>query len=545
MTNGMKFKFSKNLDFQIDAINSIVDIFDSGENIVNGNQPFQLHHQVSPVVANELEIDKARILKNVQAIQERNGIEKKSSSLSSMDFSIEMETGTGKTYVYLRTALELNKRYGLKKFIILVPSVAIREGVMKTIEQTKEHFREMYPSGFSAFEYDSKKLSRVREFAQSLGVQFMVMTIQSFNKKELNIMHQTPDRFQGEKPIGLVAQTRPVVIMDEPQNMESDLSREAIQELKPLFKVRYSATHRELYNLMYRLTPVDAYRDGLVKKIEVYGVREDDPGAFVFRVNDIRTRKNQTPQANVTLEVKTANGDYALKSFWLKSGADLFHRTNNAKYEELYVSDVDARLSSVELSNGDVNEQTEDTGENKEEIFRLQIRETIKAHMRKQDELGERMKVLSLFFIDRVDNYVPGDGLIRRLFEEEFEQQKKRSVFFKGLDARNVHNGYFAQKKRRDETIAVDTTGKSEADKEAYDLIMKKKERLLSFDEPTSFLFSHSALREGWDNPNVFQICTLNDTHTPMRKRQERSAEDYDCPSTRMEIACMTSGSTS
>ncbi|PJC40542.1 MAG: hypothetical protein CO042_03265, partial [Parcubacteria group bacterium CG_4_9_14_0_2_um_filter_41_8] len=250
----MKFKFSKNLDHQTEAIKAIVALFDTGKNLVQTEGAFALQSAVA-VVANELEIDEVRIFENVKNIQKQNQIEQ-IEKLDSLDFSIEMETGTGKTYVYLRTILELYQKYGLKKFIVLVPSVAIREGVMKTIEQTAEHFGELYGVNLwgATFEYDSGKLSMVRSFARDIDLKIMVMTIQSFNKDD-NIMRQTPDRFNGERPLDLVAETRPVIIMDEPQNMESELSKSSIKDLQPLFKLRYSATHRRPYNLMYRLTP--------------------------------------------------------------------------------------------------------------------------------------------------------------------------------------------------------------------------------------------------------------------------------------------------
>jgi len=435
------------------------------------------------------------------------------------DFSIEMETGTGKTYVYLRTILELNQKYGLKKFIILVPSVAIREGVLKTIEQTKEHFRELYNVGFGSFAYDSSKLSKVREFAQSLDIQIMIMTIQSFNSDD-RVMRQTPDRFNGESPIGLVAATKPVIIMDEPQNMASDLSQAAIADLKPLFKLRYSATHKEIINLVYRLTPVEAYKRGLVKKIAVFGVQADDASAFNFKVLNIETKKGEYPKAKVLVEVKNADGKFAVKEVVFKAGDELEKKTKNPKYVGLEVRDVNASRNRVELSDGKFY-ILEAESENKEAIFRTQIHETIKAHFDKQEELGEEIKVLSLFFIDRVHNYVANDGMIRTIFIEEFEKLKKNYDKFKKVDVGAVHKGYFANKKEKGEIVYQDTKGDSKIDKDAYDLIMKDKERLLSFSEPVSFIFSHSALKEGWDNPNIFQICTLKETHSLMKKRQE------------------------
>lgn len=525
----MKFKFDKNLDYQLEAIGSIVDIFDTGENVINGSEEFKL--QSLPFVGNQMEIDQAKILTNVQAIQTKNKIEQYS-ELNSLDFSVEMETGTGKTYVYLRTILELNKKYGLKKFIILVPSVAIREGVLKTIEQTKDHFNQLYNTGFGFFAYDSKKLSRVREFTKSLGIQIMIMTIQSFNKDQ-NIMRQTPDQFNGESPLGLVAQTQPVVIMDEPQNMESELSKSSIADLKPLFKLRYSATHKNIYNLMYRLTPFDAYQQGLVKKIEVFATQEDDPGQLIFKVKEINAQRNQLPRAKVLVETKLSNNKYSNKEITLKAGDVLETKTNNSKYSGLVVNEIDARTNRVELSDGNFYRLDQSIGINKEAIFRAQIRETIKAHMNKQEELTNKIKVLTLFFVDRVDNYYSDQGIVRKIFIDEFNNLKHHYSSFKNADVDRVHNGYFASITQKGQTIHQDTNGKTKADKEVYDLIMKNKEQLLSFSEPTCFVFSHSALKEGWDNPNVFQICTLREVGQEREKRQQigrglRLAVDVD-----------------
>ncbi len=519
----MKFKFSKNLDYQKEAIDAIVNIFDTGKNIVHVEKGFVLRNSAGAVIANDLEIDGDKIIKNVLAIQKANGIGLDSSLQRNdnlNDFSIEMETGTGKTYVYLRTIFELNQKYGLQKFIILVPSVAIREGVLKTIEQTKTHFRELYNIGFGSFAYDSGKLSQVREFVQSLDIQIMIMTVQSFAGNERLVMRQTPDRFHGEKPIDLIASTRPVVIMDEPQNMESDLSKEAIADLKPMFKLRYSATHKEIHNLVYRLTPVDAYKKGLVKKISVFGVQESDVGAFQFKVLNIETKKGEYPKAKVLMETKNAADGFELKEVIIKAGDDLERKSKNSKYANLEVQDVNAIHNRIELSDGNFY-KLEAESENKEVIFRTQIHETIKSHFDKQEELGETIKVLSLFFIDKVHNYVASDGLIRTIFLEEFEKLKKNYSKFKNVDVNSVHKGYFANKKEKGQVIFQDTKGDSKLDKEAYDLIMKEKERLLSFSEPVSFIFSHSALKEGWDNPNIFQICTLRETHSLMKKRQE------------------------
>ena len=332
-------------------------------------------------------------------------------------------------------------------------------------------------------------------------------------------MRQTPDRFNGESPLSLVAATRPIVIMDEPQNMESDLSKAAIADLSPLFKLRYSATHKEKHNLMYQLSPVEAYSQGLVKKIAVYGVKEDDANERVFRVKKIETGKG-SPKARVMLEVKKADGGFEMKEMLLLGEDDLARKTGNERYADVFVTEIDARHNRIELSDGTMHELSGQT-ENKEAIFRTQIRETIKAHFETQEELGGRIKVLSLFFIDKVDNYVPVDGLIRRIFNEEFETLKARSGRFAAHAAASVHQGYFASKKEKGTEVFIDTDGKRKGDKEVYDLIMKNKEQLLSFEEPVSFIFSHSALKEGWDNPNIFQICTLRETLSTDKKRQE------------------------
>ncbi len=519
----VKFHFSKNLDYQLDAIKAVVGVFDTGQNFVL--TPYQneklVLQMLEAVVANGLDLDGNRLLQNIQAIQRQNKIDSLTEKLDSLDFSIEMETGTGKTYVYLRTIMELNQKYGLKKFIILVPSVAIREGVIKTIQQTKEHFRELYNTNFGYFAYDSGKLTQVRDFARSMDIQIMIMTIQSFNSDTRVLRQEDRDDTYVEKSyLSLIAKTRPVVVMDEPQNMESELAKSSIGELQALFRLRYSATHKEIHNLLYRLTPVDAYRKGLVKKISVLGVRDDDSNDLVFKVKELITKKGESPKAKVLLEIKNAAGDFVKEEKVIKVGDDLESKTKNSKYKDLDIRDIDGNFKRVELSNGTYY-FLEAENENKEEIFRTQIRETIKAHFEKQIQLGEQIKVLSLFFIDRVANYTGADSLIKKIFCEEFVKISKNYPRFKDVDVEAVHKGYFASKKEKGQVVFQDTKGDSKIDKDAYDLIMKDKERLLSFAEPVSFIFSHSALKEGWDNPNIFQICTLKETQSVTKKRQE------------------------
>jgi type III restriction enzyme len=379
----------------------------------------------------------------------------------------------------------------------------------------------IYNIGFGYFAYDSDKLSQVRDYIQSNDIQIMIMTIQSFNS-DTKVLRSSPDRFNGEKPIDLIAETRPVVIMDEPQNMGTDLANASISDLKPLFKLRYSATHKEVHNLVYKLTPVEAYRRGLVKKISVYGVKEDNAGVFLFKVKEILIKKGESPKAKVLIEVKKADGIYEQKEVTLQAGKDLYRESKkNEKYEGLLVQDIDANHKRVELSDGKYYELDQES-DNREVIFRTQIRETIKAHFDKQKEIGENVKVLSLFFIDKVDNYIHDDSLLRNIFNEEFAKLQGNYSTFKNVDVKTVHKGYFASKKVKGVVEFKDSTsGSSKEDKEAYDLIMKNKEQLLSFSEPVSFIFSHSALKEGWDNPNIFQICTLRETHSLMKKRQE------------------------
>jgi len=513
----MTIKFSKNLEHQNRAIKSIVDIFDTGKNIFSGEHSFMMSG--GETISNNLELDENRMLENILAIQKENGFHKSDliSSLESYDFSIEMETGTGKTYVYIKTILKLAKKYGLKKFIILVPSIAIREGVKKSLSDMKKHFVEdLGLPNYVSFAFDSGRLGTVRNFVNASEVTIMITTIQSFNKDK-NILNDENRDGWDKSPIEKIADTKPVVIMDEPQNMGTELSKFAISKLNPLFKLRYSATHKEPLNVVYRLSPVDAYKKGLVKKIDVIGVKEQDAGKFVFTINEFIVEKGRQPRARVVLEMKKADGDFENKEIILKKYDDVFRKSRrNKKYENLEVAEVDMLKGEVELSDGRVYKITEN--KNKEEIFRTQIRETIKTHFEKQDEL-KNVKVLSLFFIDKVDNYIYKKSLIRKIFEEEFEKLKKNHSFFKNKDVDKVHDGYFTKKNQKGDFL--DTGGNTKKDKDTFDLIMRDKERLLSFEEDVCFIFSHSALREGWDNPNIFQICTLQETKSEMDKRQK------------------------
>lgn len=516
----MKFKFDPNQEFQLDAVNSIVSIFE-GQGKLDGHS-FGSQSLVG-IYSNQLTIDQETILSNAKRIYEENKIGN-GGIVEDMDFSVEMETGTGKTYVYLRTIFELNRKYGWKKFIILVPSVAIREGVIKTLELTKGHFSELYNNTTCRYyEYQSKNISQVKHFADSNNIEIMVMTVGAFNK-DSNVLYGERDQMQGEQPIKYIQQTRPILILDEPQNMEGNATKEKLKEFNSLFRLRYSATHKNPYNLMYQLTAYDAYKLGLVKKIEVYSVTDDDSGISNAYVNLIDVKSNKT-EIKATIEVfaKDDTGNVKRKKIVVKTNDDVAFKSNNNAYEGYIVErmtvdnpDYNA-VGSISFKNGVSIKLGENTGKEKEEVMREQIRQTIRIHFEKKKRLEpQKIKVLSLIFIDKVDNYVKEDGIIRQFFIEEFEKLKKE-FGYDTLNVNDVHDGYFA--KKNDEYLERERS--IEENEQAYELIMKAKERLLSFDEPTEFIFSHSALREGWDNPNVFNICTLNATTSTMKKRQE------------------------
>ena len=532
----MEFKFESSQQFQLQAIESIAKLFD-GQTYVSGQ--FDLSENGLAAIPNILEIDNDAILENLQQVQVDNDLltdEKllcieenipilgEEESVVFPNFSIEMETGTGKTYVYLRTILELYRRYGLRKFIIVVPSVAVREGVIKTLEITQSHLRQLYDNpSYRYCAYDSSKLSQVRQFAYSNGVEIMVMTIDSFNKAS-NVINQTTDRLQGEIPIHLIQATRPILILDEPQNMVSELRVRALAALNPLLALRYSATHRNPYNLIYRLTPYEAYQQELVKRIEVDGVlQEDDVNQPLIRVNNIQSRKN-TLTARLSVHKLMRNNTVKEQAVTVKPGDNLAEKTNRPEYNGYIVDEINLFSDYVRFSNGVEVERGESKGEDKDAIFETQIRLTIEEHFRKQERLKSfNIKVLSLFFIDRVDNYTQETGIIRELFKKCFNELKQEYASWKDIDVESVQAAYFAQRRTRSGDIIYEdsSTGEAKKDVEAYDLIMKDKERLMSFEEPTCFIFSHSALREGWDSPNVFQICTLNQTSSEVKKRQE------------------------
>lgn len=501
----LKLKFDPKLDFQIDAINSVVHLF-KGQTRKSLDCTFQ-------IVPNILDLTKEKILGNLQEIQNKNGL-----PLSNADdlkepynFTVEMETGTGKTYVYHRTILELNQKYGWTKFIIVVPSVAIKEGVLKTLDITKEHFKQVYENlPYTYFPYKSDNLVMIRMFGQDTNLQIMVITRDAFNK-DINIIHNVHDKM-GDKPIEIIKKTKPIVILDEPQKMGGEATLWGLSELNPLFVLRYSATHRDIYNLVYKLTPYDAYNFGLVKKIEVLSITEEGDASSKKIILEKIESTSSGLRAKVKVFVRTKDG-IKLKIITIKHGNNLANKTDNSYYEGFIVSEINKSAGYISFSNG-VKIYEGKSSIDEDEIIRLMVRETIREHLDKKRRLNPKgLKVLSLFFLNRVDDYLSEDGIVRRIFEKEFNKLIKSGFNeFSNLDVQKVHSGYFS-KMKRDKSI--------EEDESAYDLIMKDKERLLSLEEPVEFIFSHSALREGWDNPNVFNICTLAYSSSEIKKRQE------------------------
>jgi type III restriction enzyme len=530
----MKLQFDPNQDYQNHAIKAIVDIFE-GQPL--SQTDFELTSTAGSLefnengVGNRISISEGQILKNLQKVQTRNGIQPISDLLDGMHFSVEMETGTGKTYVYLRTIYELNRHYGFKKFVIVVPSIAIREGVLKNLEITHDHFQSLYDKVPVNFEvYDSKKVSNLRGFAISNTIQILVINIDAFAKDE-NIINKPNDRLTGKRPIEFIQYTNPIVIVDEPQNMETPIRKRAIENLNYACTLRYSATHTNIYNLVYSLNPVQAYDLGLVKQIEVDSVlSENDFNEAFVRLESVTATKTQT-SAKITIDCNYKDG-VVRKTVTAKVGDDLYLLSN---YREVYkdgyiINEINVTYQCVSLSNGDDLFVGDARGGMTDEVMKVQIQKTVEEHFRRERFYKEKgIKVLSLFFIDRVANYRLYDdsgsslkGKFAQWFEEIFLEMSKKSAY-QGVipfSVDQVHNGYFAQdrKGKFKDSFENRTT---QADDDTFKLIMKDKEKLLDLNEPLRFIFSHSALREGWDSPNVFQICTLNETKSELKKRQE------------------------
>lgn len=544
----MKFHFEPNLDYQLQAIEAVCDLF-RGQEVCHTE--FTVTHNTADAQAglgfaesdlgtgNRLSLPDDQILANLNDVQFRNGLPP-SASLDSGDFTVEMETGTGKTYVYLRTIFELNKRYGFTKFVIVVPSVAIKEGVYKSLQITDDHFRALYSgTPFEYFLYDSAKLGQVRNFATSSQIQIMVVTVGAINKKDVNNLYKDSEKTGGEKPIDLIRATQPILIVDEPQSVDGGLrgrGKEALGAMNPLCTLRYSATHADQHHMVYRLDAVDAYERKLVKQIEVASATvEDAHNKPYVRLASTRNQRG-TISAKIELDVETAAG-VRRREVTVQDGDDLEQITGRAIYRDCRIGEIrvekgnefaELRVPGDECflqlgeSYGDVDALA---------VQREMIRRTIREHFDKEKRLRPQgIKVLSLFFIDAVDRYReydegnPAKGEYAQIFEEEYRRLANHPDFGEvalNVPAEDVHNGYFSIDKKGAWT---DTAENNQANRDnaerAYNLIMREKEKLLSLETPLKFIFSHSALREGWDNPNVFQICTLRDIRTERERRQ-------------------------
>lgn len=528
----MKLKF-KNQNFQTDAVNAVVDLFIGQEktqstfSVMDDRQTTFLNELGQ---GNALYIDQETLTANMHAVQKRNSLPL-TDIAGNMQFCIEMETGTGKTYVYTKTIFELHRKYGFTKFVIVVPSVAIREGVYKSFQVTQEHFGLQYDNvPCRYFIYSSAKLSDVRQFATSSNIEVMIINIDAFKKAE-NIINQAQDRLNGETAMGFIQNTHPIVIIDEPQSVDNTpKAKEAIATLNPLCVLRYSATHREKINLLYRLTPVDAYQMGLVKQIAVSS--NQVAGGFnqaYVRLLSVSNEKGF--KAKVELDVKGKTGVVTRKTATIKPGDDLFLLSGQRDlYEGYTVAGIDCTPGYEHIEFGNTQEVAmgKSIGDVDENIIKkAQIRRTIETHLDKELRyLDKGIKVLSLFFIDKVDKYRHEDGapgIYATMFEECYQELMAKPKYA-ALQARfpsdvsKVHNGYFSQDKKG---RLKDTKGDTQADDDTYNTIMRDKEWLLSFDCPLRFIFSHSALREGWDNPNVFQVCTLIDQKSVFTCRQK------------------------
>lgn len=547
----MKLHFEPDLDYQHTAIEAVCDVF-RGQEIcrteftvtrdANAAQQALAFHQSDLGIGNRLQLLDDEILANVAAVQTRNGL-RPSESLASGDFTVEMETGTGKTYVYLRTIFELNRRYGFTKFVVVVPSVAIKEGVYKTLEITEDHFRSLYANvPFDYFLYDSSNLGQVRNFATSPNIQIMVVTVGAINKKDVNNLYKDTEKTGGEKPIDLIRATSPVIIVDEPQTVDGGLEgrgKEALGAMNPLCTLRYSATHADKHHMLYRLDAVDAYERKLVKQIEVASL-EVEGGHNKAYVKLIST-SNKRGRFSAKVELDVQRGTSVSREIkTVEPGSDLEQVTGRSIYADHLVQNIGCKTGEefLELSNLEAPLRPgEAVGDiDGDALKRLMIRRTIEEHLDKELRLRPQgIKVLSLFFVDAVEHYRSYDadgnavkGKFALMFEEEYRAAAKKpkyNTLFTDIDlesdAAEVHDGYFSIDKKKRWTDTDDNNqGNRENAERAYNLIMKDKEKLLSFESKLKFLFSHSALREGWDNPNVFQICALRDIGTERERRQ-------------------------
>lgn len=529
----MKLHFNPNQEYQLEAVKAVTDIFE-GQPLSGGDFEFSVSVTGTMFLengfGNRLALPEDQVLENVKDIQQRNEIKEKVDELQGMNFSVEMETGTGKTYVYLRTIYELNKLYGFKKFVIVVPSIAIREGVLKNLQITHEHFQSLYDKAAISFDmYDSKKVSHLRGFASANSIQVLVINIDAFAKDE-NIINKPNDKLTGKKPIEFIQSSKPIVIVDEPQNMETEIRKKAIENLNPLCTLRYSATHTHLYNLMYSLNPVKAYDLGLVKQIEVDSVISENAmnDAFV-QVEKIQPSGKNKIIAKLKIDVNTPKGVVRKSVTVDRDKYDLYKLSGEREiYQDLKITEIDLSNQVISLSNGQMLMVGETQGGLNDQVLRYMVQKTVEEHLKKEKFYKPKgIKVLTLFFIDKVKNYrdydasgSPLKGKFAQWFEEIYQNEIRKPAFSDLIpySVDEIHNGYFSQDNKG---RIKDTGGETKADDDTYKLIMQDKEKLLDINTPLRFIFSHSALREGWDNPNVFQICTLNETKSEIKKRQE------------------------
>lgn len=561
----MKLKFKKQ-QYQTAAVDAVTECFktqpassgikyriDPGRVIQKPLIEGQPVEEIAGFKNEDLRITGSQILENLQAVQRSQNLPISqtlvgdSSTGCPINLTIEMETGTGKTYCYIKTMFELFRQYGWSKFIVVVPSIAIREGVHKSFEITAEHFLEDYGKRARVFIYNSKQLHNLESFSSDAGINVMIINVQAFNARgqDARRIYEELDDFQSRRPIDVIKSNRPILILDEPQKMGGDATMKSFKEFNALMMLRYSATHKTEYNKIHRLDALDAYNQKLVKKIAVRGIAVKGlagTNAYLY-LEGIEISATKPPIARVEFEVKQATGIKRVVRK-LSKRDNLFDLSGNLnQYEGFVVSDVDARSDTVSFTNGKIINAGEVNGDINEPAYRrIQIREAIKSHLEKEQSLFyQGVKTLSLFFIDSVAKYrmydengeVPGE--YAQMFEEEYRNQlndvptlidESYRKYLDGITPESTHNGYFSIDKKTkrlvDPSVASrgETAGQSD-DVDAYDLILRNKEKLLSFEEPTRFIFSHSALREGWDNPNVFVICTLKHSDNTISRRQE------------------------
>ena len=560
----MKFKF-KIQQYQTDAVESTVSVFAGQPSKTNAQYRRDLGKQKQQLKAEfeedyvgyrnaDVEFNASQLLENIHHQQVQNDIPLSKSlaatnGLGACSLDVEMETGTGKTYVYIKTMFEMNKRFGWSKFIVVVPSIAIREGVYKSFTMLEEHFMELYGKKARYFIYNSANLTQIDSFSSDASINVMIINVQAFNtsfkegaaNKEARIIYSKRDDFQSRRPIDVIAANRPIIIMDEPQKMEGEATQKALRNFKPLFVLNYSATHKTSHNCIYALDAYDAYKQRLVKKIQVKGITVQNllgTQSYIY-FDSIILSKNHAPVIRLEIEVKGAAATRRqLCKF--EQGDSLFAISQLPAYKDFVITEINPLTNTVYFQNGKQLRQGEVMGDVSEKaIQQIQIRETIKSHFEKERALFQQgIKTLSLFFIDEVANYKSYDadgnevqGPLWRMFEDEYNRYLNENLtlfeddyqrYLRRFSAAQVHNGYFSIDKKGHSIDSEVKRGKDTSDDiSAYDLILKNKERLLSFDEPTRFIFSHSALREGWDNPNVFQICTLRHANSSTAKRQE------------------------